>query len=196
MFVQFESSVYQTTENMSPVQPKLIVSRPLPLDVMVQVDTENITALGKCLHIINITITAMNRKWMLAMCYVRTDAYTYLTNFINVKIYYWICKLWSSIPHLIFWLWWFIHFHLKEILDWNMVRHKLQHSESIHLINNLELDMCVEDPFCKIWSHNIIYCNTLLHNKLLHNKIILVLLIVVLVIITFNPCSYHTYMVT
>jgi len=58
VFVQFEFSTYQIPESMSPVQPMLIVSRPLPLDVMVQVDTENLTALGIaiCSHIITIFV--------------------------------------------------------------------------------------------------------------------------------------------
>lgn len=48
VFVEFESSFYQITENESPVQPMLVVSRPLTVNVTVQIDTQNLSALGMC----------------------------------------------------------------------------------------------------------------------------------------------------
>ena len=46
VFVQFEFRTYQISEDSSPVQPMLVVSRPITVDVMVQVDTEDLSALG------------------------------------------------------------------------------------------------------------------------------------------------------
>ena len=46
VFVQFEFSTYQIDENRSPVRPMLVISRPITVDVMVQVDTENLSAVG------------------------------------------------------------------------------------------------------------------------------------------------------
>lgn len=51
MLIQFKSATYQISENDSPVRPMLIVSRPLTVDVMVQVDAENISALGIVLYV-------------------------------------------------------------------------------------------------------------------------------------------------
>lgn len=44
--MEFEFKTYQISEDMTPVQPMLVISRPLTVDVMVQVDTENLSAIG------------------------------------------------------------------------------------------------------------------------------------------------------
>ena len=44
--MEFEFPTYQINEDMTPVQPRIVISRPLTVDVMIQVDTENLSALG------------------------------------------------------------------------------------------------------------------------------------------------------
>lgn len=66
VFVQFEFRTYQIREDSSPVQPMLVISRPITVDVMVQVDTENLSALGM---LINMTVFAKT-------CVVRTSQFS------------------------------------------------------------------------------------------------------------------------
>ena len=65
--MEFEFPTYQINEDMTPVQPRIVISRPLTVDVMIQVDTENLSALGMFTPNFVLTVMKISSSYVIIM---------------------------------------------------------------------------------------------------------------------------------